>query len=233
MKVGLLALQGAVGLHAEPSPRCGADAVEVRTPDQLDASTRWSCPAASRRPCRSCSTRRAWPIRSPSGWPTACRCFGTCAGMILLATDGPRRPPRPARPRRDRHRPCAATRFGRQVDSFEADLDGRRRSSGEPPFHAVFIRAPVIERAGPGVEVLAARRRPPGAVPSGPGAGLVVPPRADRRPPPPRAVPRPRLRRRSTATLTRRRRCPAIPNGQRSSTRRAPPTRSAASSSPS
>ena len=78
--------------------------------------------------------------------------FGTCAGMILLATevlDG-----------RPDQRSYAAVdvsvrrnAFGRQVDSFETDLDVAGLDGG--PFHAVFIRAPVVERVGPGVEVLA------------------------------------------------------------------------------
>ena len=55
--------------------------------------------------------------------------------------------------------------FGRQVDSFEADLAVDGLDGG--PFHAVFIRAPVVERAGADVEVLAAGRRPPGPVPPG------------------------------------------------------------------
>ena len=56
--------------------------------------------------------------------------------------------------------------FGRQVHSFEADAAGARRSSGA--VHAVFIRAPWVERAGPDVEVLAERRRAPGRRPAGP-----------------------------------------------------------------
>jgi 5'-phosphate synthase pdxT subunit len=78
--------------------------------------------------------------------------FGTCAGMILLATevlDG-----------RPDQRSYAAidvsvrrNAFGRQVDSFETDLDVAGLDGG--PFHAVFIRAPVVERVGPDVEVLA------------------------------------------------------------------------------
>jgi 5'-phosphate synthase pdxT subunit len=80
--------------------------------------------------------------------------FGTCAGMILLAADV-------ADGRPDQHRLAAidiAVRrngFGRQVDSFETDLDV---AGFADPFRAVFIRAPVVERVGPGVEVLATVR---------------------------------------------------------------------------
>ena len=78
--------------------------------------------------------------------------LGTCAGMILLGAevlDG--RPDQRCFGAID----IAVRRnaFGRQVDSFEADLVLRGES--EEPFHAVFIRAPVVERAGPDVEVLA------------------------------------------------------------------------------
>lgn len=77
--------------------------------------------------------------------------FGTCAGMILLAgevLDG----------RPDQHQlggidiSVRRNAFGRQVDSFETDLDVKGL---DPPFHAVFIRAPIVERAGVGVETLA------------------------------------------------------------------------------
>ncbi len=77
--------------------------------------------------------------------------FGTCAGMILLATrivDG--RPDQRALGAIDID--VRRNAFGRQVDSFEADLDVEGLRGG---FHAVFIRAPLVERVGPGVEVLA------------------------------------------------------------------------------
>ena len=82
--------------------------------------------------------------------------FGTCAGMILLAAevlDG--RPDQRSFGAID----IAVRRnaFGRQVDSFETDLDVDGLDGD--PFHAVFIRAPVVERVGAGVEVLATRRR--------------------------------------------------------------------------
>lgn len=83
--------------------------------------------------------------------------WGTCAGAIFLASDVPAHP-----------HPLAAlmdmtverNAFGRQVDSFEADLDVPRL--GGPPFHAVFIRAPRIARVGAGVEVLS--RLPDGTI---------------------------------------------------------------------
>jgi 5'-phosphate synthase pdxT subunit len=78
--------------------------------------------------------------------------LGTCAGMILLATnvlDG--RPDQRSLGVLDID--VRRNAFGRQVDSFEADLDVRGLDGG--PVHAVFIRAPIVERVGPSVEVLA------------------------------------------------------------------------------
>jgi 5'-phosphate synthase pdxT subunit len=78
--------------------------------------------------------------------------LGTCAGMILLATDViDGRPDQRSFGAID----LAVRRngYGRQVDSFEADLDVRGIEGG--PFHGVFIRAPKVERVGDGVEVLA------------------------------------------------------------------------------
>jgi 5'-phosphate synthase pdxT subunit len=78
--------------------------------------------------------------------------WGTCAGMILMAKEvvdgGPDQP-------RLGLMDIAVRRnaFGRQVDSFEAGLEVP--ALGQPPFHAVFIRAPLVERVGEGVEVLA------------------------------------------------------------------------------
>ncbi len=107
--------------------------------------------------------------------------FGTCAGMILLASeivDG----------RPDQHRLNAIdigvrrNAFGRQIDSFETDLaiDGF-----DDPLHAVFIRAPVVEWVGPGVTVLARLtgtdgQLPPGRVSAGTGARQRFPPGAVR-----------------------------------------------------
>jgi len=94
--------------------------------------------------------------------------FGSCAGMILLATevlDG----------RADQHQLDALdmtvrrNAFGRQVDSFEADLDVAGLDG--PPVHAVFIRAPWVERVGDGVEVLA---RVPETRAAGGAAGRIV-----------------------------------------------------------
>jgi len=151
--VGVLALQGAVALHVETLQSLGAHTVEVRTPAELAEVDALVLPGGEYTTMSRLLVLNhlADPLaeRLDRGLPV----LGTCAGMILLAAnvlDG-----------RPDQRTFGAididvrrNAFGRQVDSFEADLDvvGIR---GEP-VHAVFIRAPFVERVGAGVEVLAA-----------------------------------------------------------------------------
>jgi 5'-phosphate synthase pdxT subunit len=151
-KVGVLALQGAVGLHAEALRDLGAEPVLIRTPEQLAGVDALIIPGGESTTISMLleSSGLADPVaeRLAEGMPA----FGTCAGMILLATevlDG--RPDQRSYGAID----VAVRRnaFGRQVDSFETDLDVTGLDDG--PFHAVFIRAPVVERVGPDVEVLA------------------------------------------------------------------------------
>ena len=102
--------------------------------------------------------------------------LGTCAGMILLAAevvDG----------RADQHSLAAVditvrrNAYGTQIESFEADIDV---DGLESPFHAVFIRAPAVERTGPGVDVLARHDGRPVLCRSGSGHGGRLPSRAVR-----------------------------------------------------
>jgi 5'-phosphate synthase pdxT subunit len=150
--VGVLALQGAVGLHTQILRRLGASTLEVRTPDELAAVDALVLPGGESTTMARLLVlnQLAEPLgeRLTEGMPV----LGTCAGMILLATnvlDG-----------REDQRSFGAididvrrNAFGRQVDSFEADLDVVGIDGD--PVHAVFIRAPFVERVGPGVEVLA------------------------------------------------------------------------------
>ena len=151
-KIGILALQGAVGRHADALTSLGAVAVEVRAPDDMDGIDALVLPGGeSTTMSRLLGTSGLHgPVaeRLAAGMPA----LGTCAGMILLATevlDG----------RADQR--CfgaidVAVRrnaFGRQVDSFEADLNVEGLEGSD--FPAVFIRGPVVERVGEGVEVLA------------------------------------------------------------------------------
>ena len=151
-KIGILALQGAVGEHAAALAELGATAVDVRRPEHLASLDAIILPGGE-------STTMSMLLESADLFdPLADRLrdglpvFGTCAGMILLATnvlDG----------RADQRSfgvvdiDVRRNAFGRQVDSFETDLDVRGLAGG--PFPAVFIRAPVVERAGDAVEVLA------------------------------------------------------------------------------
>ena len=149
MKVGVLALQGAFARHGAVLTRLGATAVEVRTPEALTGVDALVIPGGE---STTTSMLLEWsgladPIgeRLADGLPV----LGTCAGMILLSTrilDG----------RQDQVALGAidldVRRNGYQIDSFEADLDV---DGLDGPFHGVFIRAPVVERVGEGVEVLA------------------------------------------------------------------------------
>jgi 5'-phosphate synthase pdxT subunit len=151
-KVGVLALQGAVAAHAEALAALGAAPVEVRTVGDLSGVDALVLPGGeSTTLSRLLTTSGLFdPLveRVEAGTPV----LGTCAGMILLAgevLDG-----------RSDQRCLGAldvsvrrNAFGRQVESFETELEIEGLGGGR--FPAVFIRAPVVERAGEGVEVLA------------------------------------------------------------------------------
>ena len=152
MKIGILALQGDVTEHAEALAELGADTVPVRLPADLAGIDAMVLPGGESTTMslllQSSGLFDPLSARLADGMPA----FGTCAGMILLATevlDG--RPDQRSFGVID----LAVRRnaFGRQVDSFEASLDVEGLAGGPVP--AVFIRAPFVERTGPGVEVLA------------------------------------------------------------------------------
>ena len=138
-RIGVLALQGAFREHARVLRKLGAEVSEVRLPEQLDGLDGLVIPGGE--------STTMMHLAGLYGLDDAIRgfegaIFGTCAGMILL----------------DRERldlidlVVRRNAFGRQVASFEADLE---ISGDSRPFRAVFIRAPWIEEAGPGVEILA------------------------------------------------------------------------------
>ncbi|WP_286928401.1 MULTISPECIES: pyridoxal 5'-phosphate synthase glutaminase subunit PdxT [Aeromicrobium] len=161
--IGVFALQGDVREHVQALQRLGVEAFTVRRPAELARCDGLIVPGGESttmyKLARTFELLEPLRQRVKEGMPT----FGTCAGMIMLA---------------DRIRDGAPGQetiggldvtvrrnaFGRQVDSFEVDLDlaGVDRS-----VHAVFIRAPWVEEVGPGVEVLA-------EVPSGEAAGRIV-----------------------------------------------------------
>jgi pyridoxal 5'-phosphate synthase pdxT subunit len=161
--VGVLAVQGDVREHIHALGSCGARGVAVRRPAELDAVDALVIPGGESTTIAKLAA--AFDLLEPlrkrvhTGLPA----YGSCAGMILLADqilDGV---------------PGQETvggldvvvrrnAFGRQVDSFEADVDF---AGFDQPFHAVFIRAPWVESVGAGVEVLA-------RVATGPAVGRIV-----------------------------------------------------------
>ncbi|HEY3335891.1 MAG TPA: pyridoxal 5'-phosphate synthase glutaminase subunit PdxT [Candidatus Limnocylindrales bacterium] len=150
MKIGVLALQGAFAEHVAALRAIGVEAVEVRLPGQLDDVDGLIIPGGESTTMRNLIRR--WNLREPilalaeRGAPL----FGTCAGMIVLSKqiEGGEEPVLPLL-----DVTVARNAFGRQLDSFEADLSVPLL--GDTPVHAVFIRAPVIESVGPDVDVIA------------------------------------------------------------------------------
>ena len=150
MKIGVLALHGAVIEHIQILRAIGVEPVSVRLPEDLDGISGLILPGGESTTMRKLATR--WNLREPimalarSGAPI----LGTCAGMIVVAKEiaGGEEPVFPLI-----DVTVARNAFGRQLDSFETDLP--MPILGDRPVHAIFIRAPIIERVGPGVEVLA------------------------------------------------------------------------------
>jgi 5'-phosphate synthase pdxT subunit len=150
--IGILALQGDIREHAAALRACGAEPRSVRRPSELAGLTGIIIPGGESTTIDKLS--RAFELREPlvaalrEGLPA----YGSCAGMIMLADRlvG-------ALPDQQTFGGMEITvrrnAFGRQADSFEADLDGVWLPGG--PFHAVFIRAPEVISAGSQVEVLA------------------------------------------------------------------------------
>jgi 5'-phosphate synthase pdxT subunit len=139
LRIGVLAVQGNFREPAAVLRRRGAEPVEVRLPGQLESLDGLIVPGGE-----STAIERLMRLYDLDDAVRRFEApiFGTCAGMIVLDRDhlglGDYRTRRNA--------------FGRQVHSFEADLDV---ADGEEPFRAVFIRAPWLEDPGPDVEVLA------------------------------------------------------------------------------
>jgi 5'-phosphate synthase pdxT subunit len=148
--IGVLALQGAFSEHIKALRKLGVDTREVRVPADLDGLDGLIIPGGESttiaRLLQAFDLREPVRERALNGLPV----WGTCAGMIMLA-----------RHATDLDRPTLdlmdidvrRNAFGRQIDSFEADLEVEGIAGG--PFHAIFIRAPIIERVHEGVEVLA------------------------------------------------------------------------------
>ena len=149
--VGVLALQGAFAAHATILESLGCATHQVRAPGQLAAVDALVVPGGESTTMSMLLERSQLlePLRDRArqGLPI----FGTCAGMILMASeicDG----------RDDQHAlgvldmTVARNGYGRQIDSFEIDIE---IAGLDTPFHAVFIRSPLVTRLGPEVEQLA------------------------------------------------------------------------------
>lgn len=151
--IGVMALQGAFGLHVEALRDCGAAVRTVRLPTDLALCNAVVLPGGESttmgKLLESSGLRSSLSERLEAGMPA----LGTCAGMILCATEVLDPLPNDPAPLGVVDVSVRRNAYGRQVESFEADLDVA--AFGEAPLRAVFIRAPVVERVGPGVEVLA------------------------------------------------------------------------------
>jgi pyridoxal 5'-phosphate synthase pdxT subunit len=152
VKIGVLAVQGNFREHVAMLRRLGVDAVEVRKPEQLDGLDGLVIPGGESTTMTLGIEREALaePLRELAARGTPL--FGTCAGLIMLDRDHLGLMDIVAR----------RNAFGRQVRSFEADLDVAGLEGG--PLRAVFIRAPWIEEHGDEVEVLASLDGHPVAV---------------------------------------------------------------------
>lgn len=162
--IGVLGLQGDVREHVAALDHCGAEPLLVRRESELAAVDALVLPGgestAISKLLEAFELLEPLRARLRAGMPA----FGSCAGMILLASEVLDTRP-DAQHLSGIDMTVRRNAFGRQVDSFETDLDFA--GLDDAPVRAVFIRAPWVERAGADVEVLA-------TVPSGPFAGRIV-----------------------------------------------------------
>ncbi|MFR9775243.1 pyridoxal 5'-phosphate synthase glutaminase subunit PdxT [Micromonospora sp. MS34] len=162
--IGVLALQGDVREHVAALVGAGADARPVRRPVELDAVDGLVIPGGESTTMSKLADifemREPIDKRISGGMPV----YGSCAGMIMLAAEVLNGRP-DQRGFQGIEMTVRRNAFGRQVDSFEAPVEITGVEGA--PFHAVFIRAPWVERVGAGVEVL-------GRVTDGPAADRIV-----------------------------------------------------------
>lgn len=155
LRIGVLAIQGGFEAHVRMFEGLGADAMEVRAPEDLGGLDGLAIPGGESTTIsmgiEAAGLAEAIRAHHRAGGPV----FGTCAGLIVC--DDAHLGLIDATARRNA--------FGRQVRSFEADL--AVEGIGEEPLRAVFIRAPWVERHGPGVEVLASCEGHPVAIREG------------------------------------------------------------------
>ena len=151
MEVGVLAIQGDFAEHIAVLSELGVKAREVRLPEHLESLDGLIIPGGESTTLSRLMT--IYNLREPVERMAAegRAVWGTCAGMIMLSREITEQDPVPLG---IMDIGVQRNAFGRQVDSFEQTLDVR--ALGPDPFHAIFIRAPVIVRVGDGVEVLSA-----------------------------------------------------------------------------
>jgi 5'-phosphate synthase pdxT subunit len=149
-RAGVLGLQGDFAEHLHALRELNVEAVDVRRPEQLGEIQALIIPGGESTTIGKLAAQYGiipkLRARVAEGMPV----WGTCAGAIFIAKDVPGHP-HPIAGLMDMT--VERNAFGRQVDSFEADL--AIAGIGPEPFHAVFIRAPRIASVGPGVTVLA------------------------------------------------------------------------------
>ena len=167
VRVGVLALQGDTREHLAALRDAGASALTVRRREELDAVDALVIPGGESTTMshllRDLDLLEPLRKRLADGLPA----YGACAGMILLASEilDAGAEGREAVPLGGLDITVRRNAFGRQVDSFEGDVEF---SGFDEPVHAVFIRAPWVERVGDGVQVLARAAGHPVAVRQGP-----------------------------------------------------------------
>ena len=149
-RVGVLAIQGDFLEHRQVLERIGVDAPEIRLPHQLDDVDGLIIPGGESTTIVQLidiyGFRKTLEAKSKAGMPI----WGTCAGMIVIASSLSDHRPEPLGLMNIR---VSRNAFGRQFDSFEQDLTVEELEG--PPFHGVFIRAPAVKKVGDGVRVMA------------------------------------------------------------------------------
>lgn len=151
MKIGVLAAQGAFAEHLSVLGRLDVEAIPVRLPEQLSGLSGLIIPGGESTTISKLMLAYGLLDRVKEMVDGGMPVFGTCAGMIMLAknvVDG-----NGVQPLKLMDITVRRNAFGRQVDSFETDI--RVKGLGDKPFHAVFIRAPLIEQVAARVDVLA------------------------------------------------------------------------------
>ncbi|MEN6571190.1 MAG: pyridoxal 5'-phosphate synthase glutaminase subunit PdxT [Anaerolineaceae bacterium] len=153
MKIGVLALQGDFAEHQSMLEKLGAEVAQVRLPQHLDDLDGLIIPGGESTTIGKLATdfHLMEPLRR---FGREHAIWGTCAGAIFLSKDARRKQPL----LNLMDITVERNAFGRQVDSFEVDLqvpELNQKGEADRGFHAVFIRAPLIEKVGEGVRILA------------------------------------------------------------------------------